>query len=501
MTEAEYLALTSACDALLCAAPLTPERLAVSWLHVLSEHPNNLLRYKGVFDQPGKLAVAKRSLWHSVGIAELLARSLWNPETDPAAYSVRFPAQLDILFVSHLVSAQADPESADFYYGRLPEELASRGLSSLVALQNHVPNEGQILKERLNRGGVTSRIVLPRWSTLSQESGMYRRVRVVASTLRQDAETAQTDFQRAVGLEAARHAITRSTVASLRLYDAVKRLCVRFRPRAVIVTWEGHAWERLAFHAARTVVPNVLCIGYQHTILFPRTHALKRSLGKSYDPDVILTVGEVNRDVLRMSHGLRGIPIVIYGSHRRAAVVVQRRGGDEPTRCIVIPEGLESECMALFDFALTAAACLPDLQFVLRTHPVLPFDRLARRHSRLHTLPSNVRVSDQTDISADFSQCAWAIYRGSSAAVHAVLAGVRPVYVEFSGEEMPIDPLHALGGWRRHVTTAEELGAVVAADRAAASEDRYREWEPARAFCERYVVAPDPDIVRGLLAG
>ncbi len=497
MTEAEYLALTAACDALLCAAPPTPERLAVSWLHVLSEHPNNLSRYKDVFDQPGQLAVGKRDIWHSAGVAELLARSLWSPETDPAAGS-EFPAQLDVLFVSHLVSAQAGSESADFYYGRLPEELASRGLSSLVALQNHVPNKGRILRERLTRGGATSRIVLPRWSTLSQESRMYRRARVAASALRQDASAAQTAFQRAVALEAARHAATRSTIASLRLHDAVKRLCARFRPRAVIVTWEGHAWERLAFHAARTVDPNVRCIGYQHTILFPRTHALKRSLGKSYDPDVILTVGEVNRDVLRVSHGLRGIPIVTYGSHRRATVVEQRRGGDASARCIVIPEGLESECLALFDFALTAAACLPNLQYVLRAHPVLPFDWLARRHSRLRALPSNVRVSDQADISADFAQCDWAIYRGSSAAVHAVLAGVRPVYVEFPGE-LPIDPLFALGGWRRHVTTVEEFGALVAADRAATSEDRHREWEPARAFCDRYVVAPDPDIVRGLL--
>lgn len=327
---------------------------------------------------------------------------------------------------------------------------------------------------------------------------MYRRARVAASALRQDASAAQTAFQRAVALEAARHATTRSTIASLRLHDAVKRLCARFRPRALIVTWEGHAWERLAFHAARTVDSNVRCIGYQHAVLFPRTHALKRSLGKSYDPDVILTVGEVNRDILRVSHGLRGIPIVTYGSHRRVAVAEQRRGGDASTRCIVIPEGLESECLALFDFALTAAACLPDLQFVLRTHPVFPFDWLARHHSRLRALPSNVRVSDQADISADFSQCDWAIYRGSSAAVHAVLAGVRPVYVEFLGE-LPIDPLFALGGWRRHVTTVEEFGALVATDRATASEDRHREWEPARAFCDRYVVAPDPDIVRGLL--
>ena len=497
MTEAEYFDLTAACDALLCAPPVTPEKVAVSWLHVLSEHPNNLSHYKWVFDRPGLLAGAKSKLWQFAGVADPLVQSLWSPVNDVVPESAQFPAKVDALFISHLVSAQTGPESADFYYGNLPEELASRGLSSLVALRDHVPNADRSFKEKLTRGGVTSRIVLPRWSTFSQECRFVRRARLSASTLLQEITAGQASFKRAVALEAARHAVTRSTIASLRLHSAVKRLCARFRPRALFVTWEGHAWERLAFHAARSVDPTIRCIGYQHTVLFPRSHALKRSLGGWYDPDAILTPGDVNRDVLRVSDGLRGIPVMTYGSHRRHAAA-GRRAPDASTRCLVIPEGLESECLILFDFALTAAARMPNMQFVLRTHQFLPFDWLARRHPRFRALPENVRVSDQVAITDDFVQCDWALYRGSSAAVHAVLAGVRPVYVERPGE-LPIDPLFALEGWRRHVATVEALGAIVAVDRAATPEDRRREWEPARAFCGRYVVPTDPDIIRGLL--
>lgn len=467
------------------------------WLHVLSEHPNNLSQYKWVFDRPGLVARSKRNLQHFSGIARTLARSLWSPGNDSAPGSVRFPAQVDMLFISHLVSAQAGSESADFYYGKLPEELASRGLSSLVALQDHAPNADRSFRERLTRGGVLSRIVLPRWSTWNQERRMARCARRVASVLLKESLAAQTPFQRAVALEAAHHAATGSTIASLRLHEAVKRLCARFKPRALIVTWEGHAWERLAFHAARSIDPAVRCIGYQHTILFPRSHALKRPLGEGYDPDVILTVGDVNRDVLRASEGLRGIPVITYGSHRRVVAAMQR-ASDASTRCLVIPEGIESECLTLFDFALTVAAHMPDMQFVLRMHPVLPFDGWARRHPRFRALPANVRVSNHANITADFAQCDWALYRGSSAAVHAVLAGVRPMYVERPGE-LSIDPLFALKSWRRHVATVKEFGAVVAADRVAAAEDQRREWEPARAFCDRFVVPPNPEVVCGLL--
>ena len=433
-----------------------------------------------------------------MGIAENLIRSLWSPVAYPTVDSESFPEQIDVLFISHLVSAQTGSADPDFYYGRLPDQLASRGLSSLVALKNHVPHNEKILRDRLTRGGATSRILLPRSSTFGREIHMYCHAGAVASALRQDALEGQSALQRSVALEAVRNAKTRATIASLRLHAAVKQLCERFRPRALIVTWEGHAWERLAFHAARMVDPSVRCIGYQHTVLLPRAHALKRSLGKSYDPDLILTIADVNRDVLRSSRSLSGIPIVTYGSHRRVTATEQRRERDATTRCIVIPEGIESEYLALFDFVLTAARCLPDFQYVLRMHPVLPFDWLARRYPRFRTLPSNVCVSSQTDISTDFSRCDWALYRGSSAAVHAVLAGVRPVYVKLPGE-LSIDPLYPLGEWRKHVTTADEFGALIAADRAATSDDRRREWEPARAFCNRYVVAPDPDIVLGVL--
>jgi hypothetical protein len=493
VTEAEYFDLTAACDALLRAPPVTPDRVAVSWLHVLSEHPNNLSQYNWIFGHPGLLAGAGRYLWQIAGVALTLAQSLWSPKHDAVPGSVQFPAQVDVLFISHFVSAQAGPESADFYYGNLPEDLAARGLTSLVALHDHVPDAERSVREKLTRGGATSRIVLPRWSTFAQECRLIRRARLSALSLRQEMTAAQTSFKRSVAREAARHAVTRSTIASLRLHSAVKRLCARFRPRTLFVTWEGHAWERLAFHAARSVDPTIRCIGYQHTILFPRAHALKRSLGAAYDPDAIFTPGDINRDALKTADGLRGIPIMTYGSHRRHAAAGQR-APDASTRCLVIPEGLVSECLTLFDFALTAAACMPDTQFVLRTHPYLPFASLVRRHPRFRTLPANVRVSDRAAIIDDFARCDWALYRGSSAAVHAVLAGVRPVYMGRPGE-LPSDPLFALEGWRRQVTTVEEFGAVVAADRAAPPEDRRREWEPARAFCDRYVVAPDPDII------
>jgi hypothetical protein len=497
--EPRYQALITACDSLLLAPDSLPDRIAVPWLHVQNEHPSILSRYQDLFQPPPRPAALRSHFRRSAGIAKTLAQSPFRRDADaiPRSPDLRFPAKVDVLFISHLVSANVRSDTPDFYYGSLPEQLAAHGISSLVALQNEVVGDEDVLRARLNRGGVTSRVVLPRLASLPDEGRMLSRARRAASELRAAAASAGNSFDRAVALEAARYAGTAWTIHTLRLHGAVKRLCARFRPRALIVLWEGRSWERMTFHAARTVDPSVRCIGYQHAMLFPRTHALKRSLGASYDPDVILTIGHATADILKKCQGLRTIPVLIYGSHRRLLAVSQR-ATDASTRCLVIPDGIESECLTLFDFAVNAAARHPDLQLVLRTHPVLPFQQLARRYARFRTLPANVRVSDSADIANDFNRCDWALYRGSSAAVHAVLAGTRPIYLERPGE-LRIDPLFALHGWRRHVATLETFSAVVAGDRATALEDRRREWEPARDFCDRYAVAPDPDVVRRLL--
>jgi hypothetical protein len=465
----------------------------------LSEHPNNLGKYEGVFRRWGRAESLRISLRRTASLGLTLVRSLWRSIAGNGEPSLSFPQEIDVLLISHLVSADVRPETPDFYYGTLPEQLASRGVTSLVALHNHVSRGDRRLRKLLTRGGPTCRVVLARWSTWKQELGILRRLRAVASRLLIEASAAERRVESAVAMEASRNATAGAAMVALRMHFAVGQLCARYKPRALLVTWEGHAWERLAFHAARSIDPAIRCVGYQHTVLFPRSHALRRSLGRTYDPDVILTIGDVNREVLRQTENLRGVPVITYGSHRRHPTP-RPRTVDASTRCLVIPEGLELECLTLFDFALGAAPRLPDLQFVLRTHPVTPFASLARRHARFRVLPPNVCISDQTDIADDFARCDWALYRGSSAIVHAVLTGVRPVYLERPGQ-MVIDPLFAMPGWRTHAASIEALGDVVETDRALAADEKQREWEPAKAYCDRYVAPADANVVHALLTG
>ena len=61
---------------------------------------------------------------------------------------------------------------------------------------------------------------------------------------------------------------------------------------------------------------------------------------------------------------------------------------------------------------------------------------------QLKKLPNNISIS-QTSLSSDFVRSNIVLYRGSTSAVQAVAAGLRPIYFQV-GKEMSIDPIYEM---------------------------------------------------------
>ena len=491
MTEDQYRLLAQVCDDILLAPGSSMERVAIRWLHVLSEHPHNLAQYTELFDD--KPTSSQSSLRRIAGGFAHTMRTLGEGKT--WFYGDRLPESADVRFVSHLLNPAQASAVSDFYFGHLPDALAERGRTCVVALINHAERSPRTFMSKWLMAKVP-RVVLSRTLGPSAEATLARRLRQESQRLLSEAKTARGNFHHRALLCASSHARSMSSVATLRIGEQIGELVRRVRPTTVVATYEGQAWERLAFAAARRVCQDVHCIGFHHTILFPRQHALKRRLGAVFDPDTILTAGPVTCNQLACAPGLNGIPVMVLGTHRRAPVSLTRPLNEPPT-CLVIPEGLTGECLLLFDFALACAALAPTVRFILRMHPVLPFASIATLDSRLNSLPQNVQLS-AVPIAEDFARSRWALYRGSSAAVHAVLAGLRPVYVS-RPDELSIDPLHQLASWRSLATTPEEFLCQIDSDKRADQDRLGSEAQHAMNYCEKYFTPFDVATLESVL--
>jgi hypothetical protein len=250
---------------------------------------------------------------------------------------------------------------------------------------------------------------------------------------------------------------------------------------------EGHAFERLAFYAARHVNPDVKCFGYQHAILFPHQHSIKRSLGPDYDPDIIFTAGNKNISVLEDGYQNKKVKFKNIGTHRYSCpktIFDVTNWNVEPV-CLVLPDGNLSECLDLCRFAMQAAAHIHEIQFVIRLHPLNSVEMLVSEDDAFSKLPFNLSFSDNQDIQNDFNISRWTLYRGSGSAIHSVMAGCRPIYIS-SKESISIDPLYLANTGRKLATNTYDLKAILMSDLTLEREVFLTELESLFRYCKEY---------------
>ena len=415
---------------------------------------------------------------------------LWNT-TEP------FPKSTDVLFVSHLLNQSHLDQDQDFYFGSVPADLANNGVSTAIALINHTSNLPRQLATLYSRTA-PPRIILSASLSIAEEIGFSRHAAREQQKLRELVVKLPNGLLRSVAARAATEALSGATTANLRLHHQISSLVRTLKPKALVVTHEGHAYERIAFHAARSAIPNIICIGYQHAAIFQLQHAIRQLLAPKFNPDHILTAGTVAQRQLRNSETLAGIPISILGSPRSTKTTTHSSNQPSPLAyetnsarpaCVVVPEGIESECNTLFAFALECALALPNINFIWRLHPIVSFKTLLKRNRRLTKRPTNIELSDKT-LEEDIARCRWALYRGTTAVVQEVMGGLSPIYLQIPGE-MAIDPLYEIDKGKFVVRTPAEFVTVVGTSGETSDNTHQQERAELVDYCSKFYVPMD----------
>jgi hypothetical protein len=490
MTEQEYADIAAACDRLLRAPNTGVARLAIPVLHFLNEHPSSLAQYASLLTEPSdvRFSYLPKAVIRAV---RGVTRSLATPRA-AAAYG----GSIDVVIISHLLKREQLHQGNDFYFGALQSHLRDQGLTSLLVLISHFAGARS---DPDTQSFPFPRTILPATVSPATEVNIWRQCTSAWRALRQEAARARNSVDNRLAMLASRQALSASTVINLRMHAAVATICQAVNPKLVITTYEGTVAERLIWHAARTARRRPLCVGYQHAMVLERAHAIRRPVaapGIDCDPDVILTLGEIPHAALAASAGLQSVRFIEYGSHRRVTLPELPQQQHRPRHCLVLPDASYDECATLFGFALDCARRSPNISFALRPHPMVDIRSLLRRLPFLQELPQNVSLSVDKPLEQEFAQSRYCLYRGSSAAMQAVRAAIKPYYLARAGE-VPFDCLFEIGDWREVVTSPEDLlNRMSQADESTDSAAAVR----AASICERYVSPVRPAALNELLA-
>jgi hypothetical protein len=470
MNEIQYLELCELADEILLAPDATPARISIPWLHIIREHPVFLKNYESLFLIKNRNLKLIRfwlsSIYSKLALLNILLKSLFAPDISGWSKILDRLSDKEIIFVSHLLNKTQFERREDPYYGDLPMKLDECGYTSLIVMLNHTKEVSSKYIERQKKDEIF-RVVFPKTLGFLKELKNLRLLFEESIILKNSAKSEKNSLTKKILYQASFEALSPQSLNALRLSVQILELVKKTKAKTLITTHEGHSWERLAFYSARQANPSIKCVGYLHAPLFQKQHAVKRSLTNMYNPDKIYTSGYVQKNQLYRTESLKKTPLDVLGTNRCFDDLVEseylrnKRVNNIyfKNTCLVIPEGIESEINILFEFSLKCALEFPYLKFIWRLHPLFSFKSLTANNKLYQFLPKNIELS-QMELVQDFDRCNWVLYRGSSAVIQAVIAGLRAIYLHIY-DQMKIDPLYELDDWKMVVETTQNFDHIL----------------------------------------
>jgi hypothetical protein len=413
-------------DKILTHAKVNHRIIANTYLHVHNAHPELLKKYKLTRFEKYLLSIKFKLIFITKVFQSLIDNRHF--------YSQKKRVKSNVLFISHLTNNQQIYKDFDPYFGILPNKLLKRDIVSSIVLLNHT---GIRNKKALSgwKNSKISRFVLSTSLSFWEEIKLYYSQKKSKKELKFILKDLNIEnFSKKDILQ--RH-LSYGTINSLRIALQVASIIQKTGAKFIVTTYEGHAWERLIYYYARKVDPNIQCFGYQHAAVFKHQHAIKRLLSNQFNPDIILTSGQVSKSIFEKSQ-MKNVRILCLGSPKAtspSAMVLKLKS------CLVIPEGFVSECLALFKFSLSYAKQNKDQKFIWRLHPMLNFSMLQSYSDIFKKIPDNIHLSKQS-LADDIKKCDSVLYRGSTAVIDAINKGLRPIYYQKSLDELSIDPIY-----------------------------------------------------------
>lgn len=218
-------------------------------------------------------------------------------------------------------------------------------------------------------------------------------------------------------------------ISSLRLANLILKFIKESNPKMILITLEGHAWEKVLTRKLREKYPKIIIAGYQFSVLSKNTNSLFLKLDKKYEQDFIFTKNKIHKNFF-IHKGFEPSKIKILGDLKKEKIQISKIR--KINNIIICPEALDYENEVMFSFAENCAKKINDYNFIFRPHPSYNKKFISRY--------KNLKIS-KTTLKNDLLKSKILIYRGSSVCYYAKDYKILPIYLK-TKNEISIDPLY-----------------------------------------------------------
>jgi len=407
-----YKALCSTCNDII-RKNINLYKLSIPYLNIIRPHPSFLEKYN----------INDSKTNNGPGFWIRLV-NLFRPDPNRSFIT---GLDYDVVIVSHLINEKDFINNVDLYFPDFAQCFKEQNAKCLFLMINHTKTSAQILQEKTTNQVNVFKYILPGKVIFTREIWHIINLLRQIIILRFQA-IFESGLNKHVLLGASSLSGLVGALANLRIASQVQDFVREYRPRVILTTFEGHPWEKIVYSKIYDVDRSVTRVGYQHSVVNKDSNSLFQSFGLNSDPDIILTSGLVTQDLFAKYHENRNVDIHMVGSHKSNKAEGFSKKSNKT--CLVIPEGILSECELLFKFSMSCALKFPDVRFIWRLHSLISFKQVLHvLKTSIDSIPSNIELSNKS-LSSDIQSSSFAIYRGSTAIVDAVKQGVVPLYLD-----------------------------------------------------------------------
>lgn len=401
---------------------------SINFLHILSPHPEHLKIYGDL------VGLKKNETKNKKKSFIFINKFLFNREEENKFKNIeKKNIKTDFLIISHLVNKKILHSERDFYFGDLPEYLDKKKIKNLLVLINHtelIPNNFQRLKKnKINK------IIFTKNLLLIKEIILLIKIIIKFIHCRFLNIFQKNELEKMLVIKIFKFKNIFQALQNLILYEKVKRIIKICKPKYVITTFEGYAFERLIFKSCSEINKQIIKLGYQFSFIRKNQKSIMNKIGNGYDPDVIVSTGSQKTKIFRKHSNWK--KIINVGSPKYN--IIDKKNKKLNKYILVTPEAFEMECKKLFEFSNLIAKDLINYKFIWRLHPLMD-NKIIKKIIKKKMIQSNIIIS-KSSLQSDIKKCSYVLYRGSATAIECVSNGLIPIYYK-NNENFTIDPLY-----------------------------------------------------------
>ncbi len=427
------------------------------WLNLVRAHPSILEEYYNLFKNINNSNIndaSKKNLFN------YLKKYLFEIFSSPKFNYTNKIKKIDIMIISnHNFEKKLIEDHRDFYFNDLQMFFENHSLNSLLVLRNINKTANKKFKE-IKQFKNSSKVLLPIRNNILLE---FKYIVILFYTkLILSFINFRSPFSNKIIKYFSSIKILAKSIKNLRNYDQFYKLIKKHKPKYIITTYEGHAWEFLLFKAVKLYNPNIFIIAYQYSVLIKYQNNMYRLKNRKYLPDLICTSGKINQKILSKHYSKYNIPIIIIGNNIGFKKPKNLDQFDNITyiknKCLIIPEGISSEIKIMINFIIEYINKYKNnTLFCIKSHP--SYNKNFYEKNFNISKFNNIRfvLDDEFDV-LDYG---YFLHRGTSLSIKLASQKIKQIYLK-TPDNIDINPLFQIEKECTCVTNVAELDNILA---------------------------------------